>query len=349
MYLEKYKQLIDQNLENQKLKNQLKEMNKEILNNESNINFINTEKFKSITDKIESKNNELIGDIKTLAPLSNMLDNVRKELKMIDYKDDDIDKDEYIDKEEDKLKSKILDINNDFDDNEINFLDKIYNKEKILIPSKTNEYFINPEIIGLNNITQSSINELETELDKNPFKNIQSKLGALKRNLNMKSEDYHNAILYNNAINKYKKAIKNVIQSSRYVGHGIKKKRNGYKISKNGLYNDKVYINMDKLINELIVEVMVNNKIIYKSKADKSTVDILTKRFDKGKKYSKKAIQIFNDLNTFTNMKRKKGNKMNQFIGKSIILNEDDKINRLNLLHSALLAGNDSKLIYDEI
>ena len=106
---------------------------------------------------------------------------------------------------------------------------------------------------------------------------------------------------------------------------------------------------MDKLINELILEVMVNNKIIYKSKADKSTVDILTKRFDKRKKYSKKAIQIFNDLNTITNMKGKKGNNMNKFIGNSIILNEDDKINRLNLLHSALMAGNDSKLIYDEI
>ena len=40
---------------------------------------------------------------------------------------------------------------------------------------------------------------------------------------------------------------------------------------------------------------------------------------------------------------------MNQFIGNYIIHNEDDKINRFNLLHSALMAGNDSKLIYDEI
>ena len=125
MNLEKYKQLIDQNLENQKIKNQLKEMNKEILNNESNIKFINTEKFKSITDKKKSKNNELIGDITTLAPSSNMLDNVRGELRMIDYKDEDLNKDEYIDKDEDKLKNIISDIKNDFNDDEINFLKKL--------------------------------------------------------------------------------------------------------------------------------------------------------------------------------------------------------------------------------
>ena len=341
MNLEKYKQLIDQNLENQKVKNELKEMNKEILNNESNIKFINTEKFKSITDKIESKNNELIGDIKSLAPSYNMLDNIRSELKMIDFKDEDEDKD--------KLKNLILNVKNDFNDDEINFLDKIYNKEKILIPGKTNEYFNYIDIIALDDIIKSSINDLENLLENNPFKTIQSKLGALKRNLTMKSEDYHNVILYNNAINNYKSAIKNMIQSSRYVGHGIKKKRNGYKIDRNGLYNNKVYINTDKLLNEFILEVMMNNEIIYKTKADKATVDILTKRFDNSKKYTKKAIKIFNDLNTITNMKRKKGNKMNKFIGNSIILNENDKIDRLNLLHSALLSGNDSKIIYDEI
>ena len=42
------------------------------------------------------------------------------------------------------------------------------------------------------------------------------------------------------------------------------------------LYNDKVYINMDKLKNELILEVMIISKIIYKSKADKSTADTFT-------------------------------------------------------------------------
>ena len=52
---------------------------------------------------------------------------------------------------------------------------------------------------------------------------------------------------------------------------------------------------MEKLTNELILEVMVNNKIIYKSKADKATIDILTKRYDNSKKYSKLAIKIFNE------------------------------------------------------
>ena len=40
---------------------------------------------------------------------------------------------------------------------------------------------------------------------------------------------------------------------------------------------------------------------------------------------------------------------MTEYIGKSIILNEDDEIDRLNVLQSALLAGNNSKQIYDEI
>ena len=84
------------------------------------------------------------------------------------------------------------------------------------MPGKSDEYVINPIFIGLNNITKSCIHELETELNKNPFKNIQSVLGELKRNLNMNNEDYKNILLYNNAINKYKTAIKNLIQSSRY-------------------------------------------------------------------------------------------------------------------------------------
>ena len=40
---------------------------------------------------------------------------------------------------------------------------------------------------------------------------------------------------------------------------------------------------------------------------------------------------------------------MNEYIGKSIILNEDHEIDRLNVLQSALLAGNNSKKIYDDI
>ena len=109
---------------------------------------------------------------------------------MLEYKDGYGDEDtmlEYLNK--DTIVPKLLYIKNNFNDDEIEFLDKLCDKEKKLIPGKTDEYLKNITIIGLNNSTKSSIHELETELNDNPYKNIQSTLGALKRNLNINTDD----------------------------------------------------------------------------------------------------------------------------------------------------------------
>ena len=59
---------------------------------------------------------------------------------------------------------------------------------------------------------------------------------------------------------------------------------------------------MDKLINEMIIEARLGDDILYTNKGDRDTIDILTKRFNPKKKYSKVSQQIFNDLNQLSGM-----------------------------------------------
>ena len=65
--------------------------------------------------------------------------------------------------------------------------------------------------------------------------------------------------MHNEAIKKYKGVMSDVLASRKYITQwdDIKKKRNGCKIV-NSKYNDKIYINMDKLLNKLEVEVAID-------------------------------------------------------------------------------------------
>ena len=111
-------------------------------------------------------------------------------------------------------------------------------------------------------------------------------------------------ITYGNAIGKYQNIIKDILASRKYIknqqGESIKK-RNGYKIvhSKN---NDKLYINMEKLLNEMIIVAAIDGNVIYRNRGDLDTINILTKRYNPKKKYSKLSIQIFNDLHKLSGM-----------------------------------------------
>ena len=55
-------------------------------------------------------------------------------------------------------------------------------------------------------------------------------------------------------------------------------------------------------MNEMKLNVFRGGKIIYQADADKSLVDLLTKRFNPRKKYSLNAVKIFNDLNLLANL-----------------------------------------------
>ena len=52
------------------------------------------------------------------------------------------------------------------------------------------------------------------------------------------------------------------------------------------------------------LNVFRGGKLIYHADADKSLVDLLTKRFNPRRSYSMNAVKIFNDLNLLANLPR---------------------------------------------
>ena len=200
---------------------------------------------------------------------------------------------------------------------------------------------------------KASDDELISELKNKDLKSLGNKIsGYLKYNKN-------NELLlsYRRAITKYYRIIKKQLSNREDIineeitGEGIKKKkRNGYKIV-NSKYNDKLLINMPKLLNEMIIEAKLSNNddILYSNRCDKCTIDLLTKRYNPKTKYSQLAKNIFNDLNDLSGMVKKR-NMKSKLIGKGkIILNEHDRLKGVNLIRSSLIAGNNNKEMIQEL
>ena len=139
-------------------------------------------------------------------------------------------------------------------------------------------------------------------------------------------------------------------------------KRNAYKID-SGQYGG-LMINVPRLMNEMVVEAVKGGNIIYEQQADKSLVDLLTKRYRSDlNAYSSKAKQIFQDLNKLANMPKHRSS------GKSKLLNErlaprpvtplrggqiyytspEDLMKRLTLLTGTRVAGNTNLELRNEI
>ena len=68
------------------------------------------------------------------------------------------------------------------------------------------------------------------------------------------------------------------------VGKYKQPKRNAYKINNNSYGG--LMINMPKLMNEMVVEARKGGQIVYEDEADKSLIDLLTKRFNPKRAYS---------------------------------------------------------------
>ena len=101
----------------------------------------------------------------------------------------------------------------------------------------------------------------------------------------------------------------------------------------------------------MIIEAKLTNcnDILYTNKCDNSTIDLLTKRFNPKTKYTQLAKNIFNDLNVLSGIVKKR-NMKSKLIGQvKIILSEDDKQKRINLLRSSIIAGNNNKKMAQEL
>ena len=140
--------------------------------------------------------------------------------------------------------------------------------------------------------------------------------------------------------------------------------RNAYKINKEGQYGG-LMINVPRLMNEMVVEVVKGGSIVYEQAADKSLVDLLTKKYrSNANAYSSKAIQIFQDLNKLAKMPKHRSSgksKLLELRGSSRVVpspqsggqiyytSPKDLMKRLNLLTGTRVAGNTNISLRNEI
>ena len=127
-------------------------------------------------------------------------------------------------------------------------------------------------------------------------------------------------------------------------------KRNAYKIQNSHFGG--LLVDYPKLMNNMLLEVYKNNQLVYQDKADKSLIDLLTKRYNPKTKYSIDAVRIFNDLNLLTNMAKHKSSKKSNLIGSSLFVDGSDPnklAKRLEIIVGSLNAGNNSRILKNDL
>ena len=159
-------------------------------------------------------------------------------------------------------------------------------------------------------------------------------------------------------LDKYKEFIESLLTNVDILskGSGIHKrkykqpKRNAYKIQ-NSHYGG-LLVDYPKLTNNMLLDVYKDNKLVYQDKADRSLIDLLTKRYNPKTKYSIDAVRIFNDLNLLTNMAKHKSSKKSNMIGSSLFVDGSDPnklAKRLEIIVGSLNAGNNSRILKNDL
>ena len=92
-------------------------------------------------------------------------------------------------------------------------------------------------------------------------------------------------------------------------------------------------------------------KLMYQSDADKSLVNLLTKRFNPKAKYSMNAVRIFNDLNTLANMPKHRSSGKSRMVGSSVTYykNANELADRMKILVGSIVIGNNSPVIRNDL
>ena len=126
-------------------------------------------------------------------------------------------------------------------------------------------------------------------------------------------------------------------------------KRNAYKIQNSHFGG--LLVDYPKLMNNMLLDVYKNNQLVYQDKADRSLIDLLTKRYNPKTKYSINAVRIFNDLNLLTNMAKHKSSKKSNMIGSSLVDGSDPNklAKRLEIIVGSLNAGNNSRILKNDL
>ena len=133
-------------------------------------------------------------------------------------------------------------------------------------------------------------------------------------------------------------------------GQGLKQpKRNAYKIQ-DGQYGGLV-IDLPRLFNEMKLDVFRGGQLLYSADADKSLINLITKRFNPKTKYSINAVKIFNDLNMLANMPKHRSSGKTRMVGSSVTYYNDPKqlADRMKILIGSIAAGNNSPIILNDL
>ena len=147
--------------------------------------------------------------------------------------------------------------------------------------------------------------------------------------------------------------VQAIPQYTKKKGSGIRKykqpKRNAYKISDSSFGN--LSVDVPKLKNEMKLNVFRGGKIIYHADADKSLVDLLTKRFNPRSSYSLNAVKIFNDLNLLANLPRHPSSGKPKLLGSGVVYYNDpnELAERMKILVGSMAAGNNSPVIKNDL
>ena len=159
---------------------------------------------------------------------------------------------------------------------------------------------------------------------------LSSEIGAFQRKKDPKESDFtknEKNLKVRGILNRYLQTIEKVSDVSLYTkkGSGIRKykqpKRNAYKISDSSYGN--LSVDVPKLKNEMKLNVFRGGKLIYHADADKSLVDLLTKRFNPRRSYSMNAVKIFNDLNLLANLPRHPSSGKSKLLGSGVVYYND--------------------------
>ena len=259
--------------------------------------------------------------------------------------------------------SAIYDLGKDFNQDEIDYLAKhdLFHPSKL--PTLTDEQFednkqkydaFSTEIKyrkRRNTTDQKKVNkawdEATNEEGKEQFDNLLTELmqeeeGLIKRRGVLQK--------YLEKINLVKKNAPLRVETS---GEGVRKyrqtKRNAYKIQ-NNQYGG-LLIDVPKLMNEMKINAYRGGQLVYAGDADKSLINLLTKRFNPRNQYSMNAVKIFNDLNMLSNIPKHKSSGKSRMVGSGAIYYKDpnELADRLKILIGSMAAGNNSPVLKNDI
>ena len=156
-------------------------------------------------------------------------------------------------------------------------------------------------------------------------------------------------------------AIKSIIALKRYLpeqfGQDVRRqvgrrskqpKRSAYKIT-NNQYGG-LLIDFPELMNRMKLNAYRGGSPVYEADADKSLINLLTKRFNPKTKYSLKAVKIFNDLNMLSNMPKHKSSGKGRMVGSSVMYYQDSNqlTDRMKILIGSMAAGNNSPALKND-